>query len=488
MVKKRKIIKENYLILISSMLLLTAALFLLQIQGDKHESYKCIDCNLLIISATNIRPDHLGAYGYDKKTSPNIDNFAADSLVFEDVYSQSSWTLPSATSILTSLYPYEHKLMSRLNEEKLSSDIVTLPDVLRSYGYKTAIFSGGFDYSQKYGVLTRFDTVFVAPQNKFQVFGYGTFNLTVPEAIKWLIKNKDNKFFLYIQGFDAHCPFNPPKQFDEFTSEYDGLVDRNKCYVTFNETKPVEINGTKYYLVNTTSLYNGSIIYETASIDEQDVKYLVDSYDGEIKFADATIDKIFRAVEELGISNKTIIVIVSEHGDMFGKHGRLMRGGITRGTFYDDVLHIPLIIKNPNLESKRVNGFVQLIDVMPTLLDFLNIKTDAELSGKSLVPLIIDDVQVNDRVYAGVLFKPTQENIFFKQSTRLDSVRDENWKLIREIVFSDHPSMSYELYNLREDPEELNNVYEENRIAFNQLNSKLLEWFEQMDVDPYGIS
>ena len=165
-----------------------------------------------------------------------------------------------------------------------------------------------------------------------------------------------------------------------------------------------------------------------------------------------------------------------------------MRGGITRGTFYDDVLHIPLIIKNPNLESKRVKGFVQLIDVMPTLLDFLNIKTDAELSGKSLVPLIIDDVQVNDRVYAGMLFKPTQENVFFKQSTRLDSVRDNNWKLVREIVFSDHPSMSYKLYNLKEDPEELNNVYGENKTAFNQLNSKLLEWFEQMDVDPYGIS
>ncbi len=492
MPKKTKII-FNKLIIISFLFLLGATvIFLFKI--DRHEIYNCADCNLIIISATNVREDHLGVYGYYRNTSPNVDNFAMNSLVFEDAYAQASWTLPSGTSLLTSLYPYEHKLMIRSEQTKLDQDIVTLADVLRDDGYKTAIFSGGFDYGQRYGVTTRFDRIGTATLNKFAVFGYGNLNSTIPDAIKWLDKNRDQKFFLYLQGFDAHCPFNPPEEFNTFVSNYNGSVDRNKCYLTFNETKTIKINETDHYLVNTTLLNaTGSVTYEQELIDMNDIKYLVDSYDGEIKLADNSIGKFLETIEKLGLSNKTIIVIVSEHGDMFGKHGKFMRGGNLRGTFYDDVLHVPLIIRHPNIEPKRVKGLVQLIDVMPTLLDFLNIKTDVKLSGKSLVPLITNDIQVNEQVYAGALFTPSPENLFFKQPTRMESVRNNDWKLIREIVYSeqmphDINSVSYELYNLKKDPEELSNVYKENQIAFNQLYSGLLEWLREMNVEPFKYS
>ena len=482
-----------------TLLILLGILVLFFWRATTREPYDCMDCNLIIISATNLRADHLGAYGYNRDTSPKMDNLAENSLVFEDAYAQASWTLPSGASLLTSLYPYEHNVMNRLSgvpayPDLLSPDIVTLSDVLKKNGYETAIFSGGFDYSPRYGVITRFDKVVTAPENKFNVFGYGTLNSTVPTAIKWLIENKDEKFFLFVQGFDAHCPFNPPNEFDKFTSDYNGPIDRNKCYVTFNETEPIKANGTKYYIVNSTSLNKTtlSIMYDNALIDEQDIKYLVDSYDGEIRFADAMIGELLKTLRELGLSDKTIIVIVSEHGDMFGKHGKFMRGGITRGIFYDDVLHVPLIIKHPNLEPKRVEGLSQLIDVMPTLLDFLNVKTNAELQGKSLMPLIANGEQVNEHVFAGMIFKPGPQNIFFKQPTRLDSIRNNDWKLIREIVYSAEiphtiESTSYELYNLKEDPEELKNAYGEDQNVFSELNSKLLEWFNQMVVDPYEL-
>ena len=470
------------------------------------KEHVCEDCNLVIISITNLRSDHLHFNGYPRETSPNIDGFANEAIVFGDAFTHNSWTLPAGTSLLTSLYPFSHELMSRYFGKILNSNITTLIDILNSQGYNTAAFTGGFDYSPRYNVINRFSAVEdlgkkYDPQSRATFrkplgnmpdspFYYGELSKSVPAAIDWLEKNGDKqKFFLFAQGFDVHCPFTPPDPYDKlFDSKlFDPKttnLDYSTCIFSYSSLEPAILNGTKVYSAHQyyfDDAKNTSLL-GNVSLNEREVEHLIALYDGEIRAADESVGKLLDKINELGLSEKTIIVITSEHGDLLGENGRFMRGGPVRGTYFDAVLHIPLMIKHPNLEPKRVSGMVQLIDVMPTLLDFLNIKTNVKMDGKSLLPLIFKNQTVNEFVFAGAEFTPTVEHHFFSDSTIIVSVRNEEWKLIKEISFSPDnktfiKEVNYELYNLKADPGENNNVFDDYKEVGKSLESKIKRQF-----------
>jgi len=101
---------------------------------------KCKDCNLIMISLSNVSAEHMSLYGYERLTTPNLDEWAKDAVVFENAFTQTSWTLPAATSLFTSLYPYSHKIMNRFTDNFLDENIQTLPELLSAQGYKTAAF------------------------------------------------------------------------------------------------------------------------------------------------------------------------------------------------------------------------------------------------------------------------------------------------------------------------------------------------------------
>ena len=198
MSKKIKIILFFFLFLI-------ATTFLLLIKAKKEpgkafehqgaEQFVCGNCNVIFISVTNLRADHLGTYGYFRDTSPNIDSFAKKCIVFENAFSHASWTLPVAISLFVSQYPFTHGLMNRKNYEPLPSDVVTFVDVLKGQGYSTAAFVGDRDYGQEFGHTSRFDEVYdyVNEQRLKDWKRYGVFGKTVPKAISWIKKNRSNK-------------------------------------------------------------------------------------------------------------------------------------------------------------------------------------------------------------------------------------------------------------------------------------------------------
>lgn len=434
----------------------------------------CRDCNLIIISLTNVGAKHVSTYGYQYETTPNIDELGKKSLVFENAFSHASWTLPSGTSFFTSLFPFSHKIMGRYSGEILGKDIITLADILNSQGYRTAAFTGGFDYDIRYDVINRFGEIKNLDKGKHFSFRrlaaaidiYGDLPLTVPAAVEWLEKNSGKKFFIFVQGYDAHCPFTPPEPYNTlFDPDYKGSVDFSSCFFTYDKAEPIIIDDKKYYSANTVYYDNKTenFVAENISLNENDINHLVALHDAEISYADSLVGKLLDKVEELGLSENTIIVVFSEHGDMLGKQGRFMRGGPLKGTFFDDVLNVPLIIKHPNLGPQRIQGLVQLVDVMPALLEFLGIKTNAMIQGRSLLPLIFNNDTINELVFAGVEFTPPENSLFFQKPTVVTSVRNHDWKLIREIVLTQDKlsieSVNYELYNLKDDPEELNNVY-----------------------------
>jgi len=467
------------------------------------ENFHCKDCNVLFISLSNTRADHLGLYGYHRNTSPHLDSFSKNSIVFENAFSVASWTLPASMSLYTSTYPFTHNVMTRytLSEEykaenTLSKKILTLVDILNEQGYATASFNGGIDYSPRYGLTNRFQNnhSYKLDQNSSTWNNYGPLHDVVPEVLRWLEQNRNRKFFLHLQAYDTHCPFGNLQKNTKFDPDYESDIDFSKCYWTFDKTKPFTIvqNGKveKYYNLKASdegqakadaaegkhvTLQQG---YIWQRFNERDIEHMIALYDGEIFNADRQIERIFKQLEKLHLTDNTIIVFFSEHGDMFGKYGRFMRGGPLRGTFYDDVLHIPLVIYHPNLKPKKIKSLASLIDIAPTLLEFLGYQRPSEFEGQSLIPILKND-NIQRKLFSGAQFIPPENNSYFNYMTLITAVRDEEWKLIKEeIKYAESIDISYELFSIRDDPQELHNLAEENFEQLEKYNKVLDDWIK----------
>ncbi len=458
---------------------------------------KCKDCNVIIIYPNNLREDHLGLYGYKKDTTPNINEFAKDSMVFTNAFSQSSWSLPSVASLFTSKYPFSHGLMNRY---ELAQEETTLAEILKLYNYSTVAFTGGGDYKSIYGINQGFD-IFNDGDNP-EIFT-GSFNITTKLALEWIEGNKDKKFFMFLQGYDAHCPYNPPEKYRTlFEHSYNGDINDSVCIrsLGFKDNNSDEyINLNAYYFDNVrinklsdinrttkrTSEINKSktknpliIQYKDITplnLTKEDVAHMINRYDNEIRYVDDLIGNFLKKLQETGIYGNTIIIFAGDHGESLDEHGRLGRTGVGRGYYYDGVLHIPLIIKHPYIKkAQKFDGLVGTIDIMPAILNFLDIPTPHEIQGLSLLPLINGSKpDLREFIFAGGRHGPGTYP--FHYNTIHDTIRSKKWKLIFERSL-DLKINNLELYNIENDPMELNNlIHEEPEIAF-QLKKRLFNW------------
>ncbi len=459
--------KLNKLILLLVVITVVLSLILKVGQFFKQRDYICKDCNVILINMTNLRYDHLSANDYFRPTTPKLDQIAKESLVFNNAFAQASTTLPSGLSIFTSLYPPQHGVMQRYDGSTLSKEKQTLVDLLNRNGYISAAFTGGVDYSPRYGLTGRFlnhyecapykGAEYIPPQQ------YGKFDCSIAKALDWLKQNSSHKFFLFLQGFDAHCPFsqNGGRIYDP---NYHSDIDYSSCLITYGKTKPQVKDGKKYFQAVVLNEQKKVLLTDT------DLNHLQAIYDEAITSSDAKIGAFLDSVDKMGLGNKTIIVFTSEHGDMFGKYGRIMRGGALNGTFYDDVLHIPLMIKLPKVEPKKIGGLVEQIDIAPTILDLLGIAPPTNFSGKTLFPLIFKNTDVRDHVSAEVLYTPGfsytpgLENAFPKYNpfqVDFKAIRTKEWKLIKETDVDKGGkvvSESAELYHIMYDKDELHDL------------------------------
>lgn len=434
---------------------------------------------------TNTRADHLGVYGYERNTSPRIDVLAKRSLAFKSVFSHASWTLPVAVSLFTSQYPFTHGLLNREDFQPVPPTTPTFVDVLKQHGYLTAAFVGNRDYSPKFGHTSRFDkTVEPVMQGEAEDWkAYGVFEKTVPLARTWLRDHSAEKFFLLVQGYDTHCPFASPRENRQFDPGYKGKIDFSKCYWTFERSRAIKRRTESGEYVNVFPLKTKPA--ETAEFEvmfyPEDVRHMVALYDGEIFNADGWVGKLLEDIAELGLEKRTVVVIYSDHGDMFGKHGRFMRGGPLRGTFYDDVLHVPLIISHPDYVAQTVEGLGQVIDIAPTLLDLLGLPRPETFRGKSLRSLITGSEVVNTHVFAGAAYSPSAGNPFFRHRSVIASVRNQKWKLIVErLDLPEGPSDEFELYDLTRDAQELRSVVPDSPETLHELKKKLRAWLVEI--------
>ena len=283
--------------------------------------------NLLFVSIDTLRADHLGCYGYPRKTSPNLDAFAAKSVVFDEAQSASSWTLPSLASLMTSLQQSTHRCEK--DSSRLDPSYTTLAEVLRDAGYDTAFVASHLFLNAGHGLqqgFTHVDTRILQDEMA----------ITSPAVTDWGVRWLEDKaaardgtpWFLWLHYFDPHAPY----------LVHEGISD--------------------------------------AFGTETDV----DRYDGEIAFTDGHVGRLFDTFERLGFAENTIVVVVADHGEAFGEHGKPGHGY----DLHQEVVRVPLILRAPGLRPGRVREVVPTVDVMPTLLALCGTSARNEIAGRRL--------------------------------------------------------------------------------------------------------
>jgi arylsulfatase A-like enzyme len=403
--------------------------------------------NLIIIGFEPLGARNVSIYGYHKHTTPNIDRFAQGAYLFQNAISPSSWTLPVFMSWFTSLYPSQHKLVNKYstytdeeqilsNLSELSPSVITLAQVLKKEGYATAGFTGGAALSGDFGYRLGFDLY-------FDETTFGGFDIVLPKAIKWLQANRNKKFFLFIQGYDVHGRYALPDNYankfsaQSYTGKYKGTVE-------------------EYWALRNLSLDQGQL-----EMDDTDVDFWKSIYDAKIYEADKKFGFFLDELDKLGISDKTIIVISSGSGNEYYEHHRFDHGF----SLYDELIHVPFIIKLPDKDGDSIESQVRTIDLMPTVLTLLNInygQTIAnQMQGDSLIPFLQGQTrQLEAYSETDYLLQ------VFKRSLRTP----DGWKYIYSL-----DNDRRELYNLKSDPQELKNLARtEKRIAY-ELEQKLFK-------------
>ncbi len=452
--------------------------------SQKYKGY-----NLLLVSITNVSANRMSLYGYGRRTTPLLDDWAKDALVFDNAFTHASWTLPVAVTLFTSLYPYAHQVFVRSFKNVLDASVRTLPEILRDNGYRTAAFTGGLDYNPGFSHMRGFQD---APENPT----FSSFKTTIPQAQKWLAKNRGKRFLLFVHGYDAHCPFLPDRPFQGTFSDLRGKtlhIDPKRC-----------VRGLRMGEAEFEAEYAGGCpqfpkkekcpddMGKKVLLTKDDVDFLGDSYDEKVLETDSLVGGFLRSLDP-GLLAKTIVVVYSEHGEMFAKHGRFGRAGTRRGTNYDDVLHVPVIIKFPGAPARRISGLVGLVDLMPSLLDALGLPAPADLQGKSLAALTESGAPANRYVFSGAPYN-TQGSIdnTFDYRSRMESIRDERWKLIYENAVSLQEARkgertpdakeTVELYDIAADPEESREVSGAHPDIAADLREKLQEWSRRVSA------
>lgn len=322
---------------------------------------QCPDCNVFLIVIDTLRPDHLGVYGYDKNTSPNIDALAEKSFLFTHAFAHSSWTRPSVASILTGMYPAQHGANSM--SDKLRNESVTLQEILSENGYATSGFIANFQIERQFGFDQGFDLYddrddYNLPEgmkpadctfnkttpwlqrckvgDKYMFFRQGNNNRTAEEIniafFKWFDKNKDKKMFVYLHYNDPHEPYSPPMPYSKM-----------------------------FFSNNFSNNYTSKTSRAAGSLP---------LYDGEIAYNDFWIGELIKRLKDEGIYEKSIIVLMADHGEEFAEHNGF---GHFR-TLYDEVIKIPLMIHTPTTTGKNIiDKQTEAIEVPRYILQLLNI-------------------------------------------------------------------------------------------------------------------
>jgi arylsulfatase A-like enzyme len=305
---------------------------------------------VVVYLVDTLRADHTGVYGYSRATTPELDAFARDAVVFDTAVMHASWTKPSVASILTSRLPGQHRAVQL--RDALDPQNVTIAERLDERGWATG---AAIANSVIYGAESTFD-------RGFHVFAglHGDddrrsklvdADVVVDAALSILRHREGMPTFLYVHTMDPHVPYAPPPPFDRMFGPFP------------EEGRPARDPRTDYK-------------------EPADRERMVGQYDGSIAFGDREFGRFLRELEAAGLYDDALVVFLSDHGEEFLDHGGWLHGR----TLFDELIRVPLVVKLPGGRGAgtRVAGQVQGIDVVPTVLEAMGLPLPADLAGQPL--------------------------------------------------------------------------------------------------------
>jgi arylsulfatase A-like enzyme len=388
--------------------------------------------DLLLIVVDTLRADHLGCYGYTRDTSPRLDAFARESIVYERCESQATWTLASTATLLTGLHPFRHGLV-RTASGPLSPDAVTLAERLHAAGYATLAYSANNVVTHASGFDQGFD--------RFETGRCVDAGVANDVVKRWVAEasRSPKPFFLYVHYFDPHHPYDDP----------------GGNYARWGG-KPGEG-------VDCPDALNHLIRGEPSGLSEADVASLVAHYDGEIRWADEKIGELLDEYRRLGLLDHTVVVVAADHGEQFLEHGWVRHGS----TVFEEETHVPLIVRIPGEAPRRVASRVDLADVAPTVIDLLDLTRDDGLDGVSLAR-IGRQAHPDDVSFSETQHRFDVANGEVRANEQL-AVRRGRWKLVEL-----HDTA--QLFDLENDPREAVDVALANPDVVESLRRELHAW------------
>ena len=359
-------------------------------EGDPSSSAGSTPPNLLLYVADTLRADALGAYGSGMAATPHLDAFATQSTLFEHAFSQSSWTRASVASILTGLHPAVHGAEDR--HHALSVDVRLLSEILKDAGYATAMIVANPNVGSFFGFAQGFDD-FVElyrrrePGRVRTTELVSTADVVTDRAIEW-IRRAPRPFFLVLLTVDPHSPYEPPPGFDRFGRDIASAADGTRAWLGRRDLSPE---------------------------DKRRIRAL---YHGEIAFNDAEFGRLMSFLAGEGLGETTVCIFTSDHGEEFWEHGRRGHGK----TLHGEVLRVPLMVRYPPrvLAGQRLREAAQSVDILPTALDLLGMRSPAAVQGSSLF-----GPKTSDRAVFSAL------NL---DGRHLSAVRTRDWKLTRNVA------------------------------------------------------
>jgi arylsulfatase A-like enzyme len=400
--------------------------------------------NILLISIDTLRADHLSSYGYKRPTSPSIDRLAARGVLFEHAYSHSPKTALSHMSLMTSLLPEAHGVeqWSTEGSERLSDDIPTLATLLKPHGYATFAVTGGGHVRGELGFDQGMDS-FEVVDGVVEAFA------RMGDRIAEHVAAQPNvPFFAFAHTYAVHDPYTPLAPYNTlFTdSNYPGRIIASYDELTRR--------------VGTAWDSQHALFWQQVDADDpRDVQHLQDLYDGAIRLTDDQIGKLVERLRDAGVGDDTLIIVLADHGEEFREHGMFQHEQV-----YQELLHVPLVMVLPRANGvtyrqRREPAVVRLVDVLPTVLDYLGVAIPEHAQGVSLMPLL------------GGGAAPPREVMSSWREGGWQALRVGDTKLIRRD--DQGAGIVHELYVLSEDPHEQQNRWETDGAAGQALEQQL---------------
>lgn len=416
--------------------------------------------NVLLIVVDTLRADHMSAYGYSRKTSPNFDALADSSALFLQNSTVINRTAPAAVSLATGLYPHTHGTRSNHVKSNMyaSEGNLMLAEILKDAGLQTVAYVNQNLLAKKFGMGQGFDLYLNLDSDE-----------RVSEmAVDWLANKRDERrpFFMQLWYFSPHWPYVPSTEdLQRFTNSHN------------HDSRALAEKGMS---VNSRAFSD--------LFDKQEREFLISSYDAEIYGVDHMVGQVIESLRAQNLFENTIVVITSDHGESLEGHGIHFEHG---EFFYDETALVPLLIKRPHqTQAEIVDHPSRLIDIFPTVLSLVGLPY-ISVEGKNLFPT---DPSEREHLEQLIAFGENGYRVWSNNRRRYVEGIAGKWRIARtstsKLIYIPHPEQDiFEFYDIATDPNEQNNLVDDPICSaeIQILKAALFEWIKPedfADIDP----